>query len=91
MLNLQTPYARLTDLFDGPVYRLQKPGNKNREKVANSPKPSKKRTKSGIDPDAGKGTFIQPLPTDGSVQPLSELEIKAELLYNRIPFSKILL
>lgn len=38
-----------------------------------------------------KGTFIHPLPTDGSVQPLSELEVKAELLYNRIPFSKILL
>lgn len=47
--------------------------------------------KSRPDPDVGKGTFIHPLPTDGSVQPLSELEVKAELLYNRIPFSKILL
>lgn len=36
------------------------------------------------------GTFIHPLPTDGSVKRLSAAEVKAELLYNRIPFSKIL-
>ena len=37
-----------------------------------------------------QGTFIQPLPADGSVKPLSEIQVKAELLYNSIPFSKIL-
>ncbi|MBP3553966.1 MAG: cytochrome c biogenesis protein CcsA [Bacteroidaceae bacterium] len=36
------------------------------------------------------GTLIRPLPTDGSVEPLSEAELQAELLYNRIPFTKIL-
>lgn len=37
-----------------------------------------------------QGTLIRPLPADGSVKPLSEAKMKAELLYNHIPFSKIL-
>ncbi len=37
-----------------------------------------------------RGTLIRPLPTDGSVKPLSETKLQAELLYNRIPFTKIL-
>ena len=36
------------------------------------------------------GTLIRPLPTDGSVEPLSKEKLQAELLYNRIPFTKIL-
>ena len=36
------------------------------------------------------GTLIQPLPTDGSVQPLSSTRLQAELLYNRLPFTKVL-
>lgn len=34
------------------------------------------------------GAWLKPLPDDGSVKPLSVLAVKAELLYNRIPFSK---
>ena len=36
------------------------------------------------------GTLIRPLPEDGSVEPVSDTKIQAELLYNRIPFSKLL-
>lgn len=36
------------------------------------------------------GTLIRPIPTDGSVEPLSKAKLKAELLYNSIPFTKIL-
>jgi hypothetical protein len=36
------------------------------------------------------GTMIRLLPDDGSVKPLSNTKIEAEILYNRIPFSKIL-
>ena len=37
-----------------------------------------------------KGTLITPLPKDGSVQPLSPTRVKAEMLYNRVPFAKVL-
>lgn len=36
------------------------------------------------------GTLIRPIPTDGNVKPLSKAKIEAELLYNSIPFTKIL-
>ena len=36
------------------------------------------------------GTLIRPLPADGSGEPLSKAKVEAELLYNRIPFTKIL-
>ena len=35
-------------------------------------------------------TLITPLPKDGSVQPLSSTRVEAELLYNRVPFAKVL-
>lgn len=37
-----------------------------------------------------QGTLISPLPEDGSVESLSDIRVSAELLYNRIPFNKIL-
>lgn len=46
--------------------------------------------KGGTDFDAPNGTLIRPLPEDGSVEPVSNTKIQAELLYNRIPFSKLL-
>ena len=36
------------------------------------------------------GTLIHPLPEDGSIKPLSDVKVQAEILYNRIPFSKLL-
>ena len=91
LLNLQTPYARLTDLFDGSVYRLREHWQREQgqqNKLAKAIQETDEKV--GLILMLEKGTFIHPLPTDGSVQPLSELEVKAELLYNRIPFSKIL-
>lgn len=37
-----------------------------------------------------QGSLVRPIPTDGSVTPLSQAKIQAELLYNKVPFSKIL-
>lgn len=37
-----------------------------------------------------EGTLVTPIPMDGSVKPLSSLQVKSELLYNSVPFSKIL-
>ena len=37
-----------------------------------------------------QGSLVKPIPADGSVKPLSSVQVEAELLYNRIPFSKIL-
>ena len=91
LLGLESSYARLTDLFDGPVYRLQKTWQQEQGKSSKLAKAIQETDeKVGLILMVEKGTFIQPLPTNGSVQPLSELEVKAELLYNRIPFSKIL-
>ena len=91
LLNIQTPYARLTDLFDGSVYRLREHWQREQGQQSKLAKAIQETDeKVGLILMLEKGTFIHPLPTDGSVQPLSELEVKAELLYNRIPFSKIL-
>lgn len=37
-----------------------------------------------------KGTLIKPAPADGSVELLSPWRVRAELLYNSIPFSKLM-
>lgn len=36
------------------------------------------------------GNLFKPLPVDGSVRPLSEAELTAELIYNSIPLTKVL-
>ena len=36
-----------------------------------------------------QGKLIQPLPKDGSVAPLSNWRIQAELFYNRMPFTQL--
>ena len=36
------------------------------------------------------GTLIRPIPNDGTVHPLSATKVKAELLYNSLPVTKIL-
>lgn len=91
LLNLPTPYARLTDLFDGSVYRLQEHWQREQGKQSKLAKAIQETDeKVGLILMLEKGTFIHPLPANGSVQPLSEREVTAELVYNRIPFSKIL-
>ncbi len=95
LLRLETPYARLVDLFDGGEYRLQKywkgGGQGIRRKMT-----SLEKAVAEVDEKVGlilmlrNGTLIRPLPENGSVKPASEARIQAELLYNRIPFSKLL-
>lgn len=87
-------HVRLIDLVNNGHYRLRELWHPDKQ-------PSGKRTnleKAILETDEKvalvwmlqQGTLIRPLPTDGSVEPLSEAKMKAELLYNRIPFSKIL-
>lgn len=93
-LHLPTPYARLTDLFDGQKYRLQefwKGKQDHHQKMTSLEKAIVEADeKVGLILMLQNGTLIRPLPEDGSVKPVSDTKIRAELLYNRIPFSKIL-
>ncbi|EKU89417.1 cytochrome c biogenesis protein CcsA [Bacteroides oleiciplenus] len=94
LLQLSSPYARLTDLFDGQNYRLQefwKGGQKPHQKMTSLEKAIMETDeKVGLILMLRNGTLIRPLPEDGSVKPLSETKVCAELLYNRIPFSKLM-
>ncbi|GAE86020.1 cytochrome c biogenesis protein CcsA [Bacteroides reticulotermitis] len=90
LLGLKTSYASLTDLFDGPVYRLQAHWQREQGQSKLAKAIQETDEKVGLILMLEKGTFIHPLPTDGSVKPLSATHVKAELLYNHIPFSKIL-
>ena len=90
LLGLKTPYARLTDLFDGSVYRLREHWQREQGQSKLAKAIQETDEKVGLILMLEQGTFIQPLPADGSVKPLSEIQVKAELLYNSIPFSKIL-
>ncbi len=94
LLHIEGKYARLTDLFQGTDYVLQrywKGGN-----AQTAPNDPLQKAIAETDEKVGlimmlqKGTLIQPLPKDGSVKPLSSLRIQAELLYNRLPFAKVL-
>ena len=90
LLDLQTPYARLTDLFDGSVYRLREHWQREQGQGKLAKAIQETDEKVGLILMLEQGAFIHPLPADGSVRPLSEKQVKAELLYNSIPFSKIL-
>lgn len=87
-------YVRLIDIFDGEHYRLRDWWEPNKQQVG---KPSAWE-KAILETDEKvaligmlcQGTLFRVLPTDGSVEPLSNAAIQAELLYNRIPFSKLL-
>lgn len=94
-LGLKTSRVRLVDLFDGDRYRLQGLYTPQDAFSAGKPSPLQKAVleadeKVGLILMLHNGTLIRPLPTDGSVAPLPERKVEAELLYNRIPFSKIL-
>lgn len=94
LLDLNTSYVCLTDLFDGKNYCLQKYW-KGKEGVSGKMSSLEKAIietdeKVGLILMLQNGTLIRPLPEDGSVKPVSDAKIHAELLYNRIPFSKCL-
>lgn len=89
-----TAYLRLVDVLDGNQYRLREWWQPEGQKVG---KPSALQ-KAILETDEKvaliamlcRGTLFHFLPIDGSVEPLSETKVQAELLYNRIPFSKLL-
>ena len=92
-LNLSSTSARLVDLFDGQTYKLQAYWAAETANVSGKQSVLEKALvetdeKVGLILMLQKGTLIRPLPSDGSVKPLSESKVQAELLYNRIPFSK---
>ena len=93
-LGVEGDFARLSDLFDGQTYRLQAYWDASKGQTG-SLSPLEKAIvetdeKVGLILMLQNGTLIQPFPTDGSVTPLSEAKVRAELLYNRIPFSQLL-
>lgn len=90
LLEIQTPYTRLSDLFNGSTYRLQAYYQQEQEQSKLAKAIQETDEKVGLILMLTNGTLIRPLPNDGSVQPLSTTKIEAEILYNRIPFSKIL-
>ena len=87
-------YVRIVDLFEGEHYRLRELWHPDTSKTG---KPSSLE-KAVLETDEKvalvlmlcQGTLVRQLPTDGSVEPLSDVAVQAELIYNRIPFSKIL-
>lgn len=85
-------YIALNELFDGDKYKLQSmlsgEACKNDSKLKNAILELDEKV--GLILMLREGTLIKPLPEDGSVSPLSETAVKAELLYNKIPFSKLL-
>lgn len=85
-------YIALNELFDGDKYKLQSmlsgEACKNDSKLKNAILELDEKV--GLILMLREGTLIKPLPEDGSVTPLSETVVKAELLYNKIPFSKLL-
>ena len=92
-LGLSGEYARMVDLFAQGDYRLRQWWQTDND--GNKPSPLQKAITETDEKVAlilmlQRGTLIRPLPQDGSVEPLSETRLKAELLYNSIPFTKIL-
>lgn len=91
-LGLEGPYLCVNDLYDSEGrYRLQ--DLLMQELGTHSPLEKAIQTvdeKVGVVLMLEQGTLFRPLPQDGSVPPLSEAKVKAELLYNAVPFSKIL-
>ena len=92
-LGLSGEYARMVDLFAQGDYRLRQWWQTDND--GNKPSPLQKAITETDEKVAlilmlQRGTLIRPLPQDGSVEPLGETRLKAELLYNRIPFTKIL-
>ena len=101
-LGVEGKYARMIDLFEydkQTTYKLtwmmRELSSSTRQRDNHKPSPLQKAVVETDEKVAlvlmlQNGTLIRPLPTDGSVEPLSEAKLQAELLYNRIPFTKIL-
>lgn len=85
-LGIEGNYASFAQLFDGDNYRM----NDLIEANGNQPDKAMRELdeKVGLIVMLTSNQLIQPLPED--VEPLSDRKVEAEILYNSIPFSKIL-
>ena len=94
-LGLSSEKARFVDFFDAEGnYRLMGlVDNQGGMGAAQSPfQKAVQETdeKVGVILMLQNGTLFRPLPKDGSVERLSDARVSAELLYNRLPLTKIL-
>ena len=97
-LGLQDKYARYVDFFDkNGNYRLQKLWATCQQTTKRGEPPSSlQKAIMQVDEKIALVTLLQQkqlirtLPDDGSIEPLSDTKIMAEIWYNRIPFTKIL-
>ena len=94
LLGIEGSYCSLSDLFDqNGKYRLQEVWDKVRHQQGGG-KLGKSITetdeKVGIILMLQQNTLMKPLPTDESVAALSDTKIEAELVYNKVPFTKVL-
>jgi len=88
-LKMEGHYASLADLFDGTQYKLRPLWLREQNKQTKLAKSILEvDEKIGLILMLRQGTLIRPVPA-GTPRPSSS-KIKAELLYNRIPFSKVL-
>lgn len=90
-LGAKDKYLCMQDLFDGKEYKLNALYAKITDKHSKSFKQLQELDeKVALILMLNNGTLVKPLPKDGSVAPLSDSKIDAELFYNRVPFTKIL-
>ena len=92
-LGIEGNYARMVDLFAQGDYRMRQWWEPDTD--GGKPTPLQKTIietdeKVALVMMLQNGTLIRPIPQDGSIAPLSRAKLKAELLYNDIPFTKIL-
>ncbi len=95
LLNLEEcSYSRLVDLLDGEHDRLSELlqfARQSMDKFSLLEKAILETDeKVALIEMLLQGSLVRPIPVDGSVKPLSSVQVEVELLYNRIPFSKIL-
>ncbi len=93
MLGVEGKYARLTDLFEGDTYILQRYWKGGGVSAPDDPLQKaimETDEKVGLIMMLTRGELIRPLPKDGSVRPLSETRVRAEVLYNKTPFTLVL-
>ena len=88
IIGISTSYASLADLFDGETYRLQSHYGNGNQKLDKAIWETDEKV--GLISMLLQGTLIKPISSDPTVAPLSEFKVKAELLYNNVPFSKML-
>ena len=91
-LGLTEKYISLEQLYEGDTYRLQSLWTS----VQNEPQNQLAKGILEVDEKVGLikmlqgGTLIKPITEMPHVQPISDARLQAELLYNKVPFTKVL-